>query len=351
MRQPQKASTGALADLNNRKKLEQNDKPYDRGARLEFLTHQLIRAWPGGIPAAELAEKCEVCTKTIYRDIITLETLLKATIAMTGHRYYIEPGTYLPPVRFTLPEAVALFLSARLLATNSNAYNPVIIEAFQKLNTVIPGPVGLQVRKSFEWLQKQPQDDKYIDVMNRLSTAWAEGQTVKIRYKSLGRKPASDRDVDPYFIQPTALEHANYLIAYCHREKDVRIFKVERIEWAAVYTDKKYAIPASFDINKYLGSSWGISVYGDVEDVAIKFMDDLATIAKETRWHPSQVNVVQKDGSVIAKFKIQVSPPFIGFIMSWGAKAEVIEPVSLRKAVSKEALAINGLYKPLAIYD
>jgi predicted DNA-binding transcriptional regulator YafY len=344
IRQSTRAKAVTPADLNKSKKLEQNDKLYDRGARLQFLTHQLIRAWPGGASAAELAEKCEVCTKTIYRDIITLEIRLKATIGQVGHKYFIEPGTYLPPVRFTLPEAVALFLSARLLATNSNAYNPVIIEAFQKLNTVIPGPVGLQVRKSFEWLQKQPQDDKYIDVMNKLSNAWAEGQTVKIRYKSLGRKPAADRDVDPYFIQPAALEHANYLIAYCHKEKDVRIFKVERIEWATVYTNKKYTIPASFDINKYLGSSWGISVYGDVEDVEIKFTDDLSTIAKETRWHPSQVNVAQKDGSVIAKFKIQVSPPFIGFILSWGAKAEVIKPVSLRKAVLQEATAISGLY-------
>ena len=144
---------------------------------------------------------------------------------------------------------------------------------------------------------------------------------------------------------PAALEHANYLIAYCHKEKDVRIFKVERIEWASVYTDKKYGIPAGFDINKYLGSAWGVSVYGDIENVAIKFTDELATVAKETRWHPSQVNEMQNDGSVIAKFKIQVSPPFIGFIMSWGAKAEVIEPVSLIKAVAEEALAVNGLYK------
>lgn len=344
MRTPAKAKDRAVADLNKRKKLDQNDKPYDRGARLEFLTHQLIRAWPDGISAAKLAENCEVCTKTIYRDIITLEIRLKATIGQVGHKYFIEPGTYLPPVHFTLPEAVALFLSARLLATNSNAYNPVIIEAFQKLNTVIPGPVGLQVRKSFEWLREQPQDDKYIDVMNRLSTAWADGQTVKIRYKSLGRKPAADRDVDPYFIQPAALEHANYLIAYCHKEKDVRIFKVERIEWAALYTDKKYAIPAGFDINKYLGSSWGVSAYGDVEEVAIRFADDLATIARETRWHPSQVNEDQEDGSVIAKFKIQVSPPFIGFILSWGAKARVIGPASLRKAVSQEAAAVKNLY-------
>lgn len=339
-----KTKPEALAALNRRKKLEQNDKPYDRGARLEFLTHQLIRAWPAGLSAAELAEQCEVCAKTIYRDIITLEIRLQATIGQVDHRYFIEPGTYLPPVRFTLPEAVALFLSARLLATNSNAYNPVIIEAFQKLNTVIPGPVGLQVRKSFEWLQKQPQDDKYIDVMNKLSNAWAKGQTVKIRYKSLGGKPAADRDVDPYFIQPAAQEHANYLIAYCHKEKDVRIFKIARIRWAAVYTDKKYTVPASFDINRYLGSAWGVSVYGDVENVEIKFKDDIATVAKETRWHPSQVNETQDDGSVIAKFKIQVSPPFIGFIMSWGAKAEVIKPVSLRKAVLQEATAINGLY-------
>ena len=344
MRPIKKAGPVAPAALNKRPKTEQNDKPYDRGARLEFLTHQLIRAWPAGISAAELAERCEVCTKTIYRDIITLEIRLKATICQVGHKYFIEPGTYLPPVRFTLPEAVALFLSARLLATNSNAYNPVIIEAFQKLNTVIPGPVGLQVRKSFEWLQEQPQDDKYIDVMNKLSSAWAEGQTVRIRYKSLGTKPATDRDVDPYFIQPAALEHANYLIAYCHKEKAVRIFKVERIEWAAVYTGRKYIIPATFDINKYLGSSWGVSVYGDVEDVAIRFRDELATVARETRWHPSQVNEIQRDGSVIAKFNIHVSPPFIGFILSWGGKAEVIRPMSLREALSREAAAIKGLY-------
>lgn len=330
--------------LKERKKLEQNDKPYDRGARLAFLTHRLIGAWPEGISAVELAERCEVCTKTIYRDIIALETRLTATIGQADHRYFIEPGTYLPPVVFAPPEAVALLLSARMLATNSNAYNPIIIEVFQKLNTVIPGPVGLQFRKVFECLHSQPNDDKYIDVMNKLSNAWAEGHTVQISYKSLNGKPAATRDVDPYFIEPAALEHANYLIAYCHREKDVRIFKIERIGWAAVYADKKYTIPDGFDINKYLGYSWGVSVYGDVEDVEIRFKGDIATIAMETRWHPSQVNSMQSDGSVIVKFKIKISPPFIGFLMSWGAKAEVIKPESLRQSVRREATAIHGLY-------
>jgi predicted DNA-binding transcriptional regulator YafY len=56
------------------------------------------------------------------------------------------------------------------------------------------------------------------------------------------------------------------------------------------------------------------------------------------------VNVPQQDGNVVAAFRVSVNLPFIGFILQWGDKVEVLEPATLRKKVADEARKIVKIY-------
>ena len=340
-------SGNILSGLDRRKKLPQEQKDHDRISRINMVCAKLITAYyrsPRGISVKELEVACNVSNKSIYRDIIAL-TRTDAEVDNNGTGlWWIKPGDFIPPMQFTDAEAVMLFLASRLLAQNSNAYNPVIISAFEKLNASFRNPVSLQIAKSHEWLSKQPQSQGQVNIMSELATAWIKGRPIKMRYQKLGAKSAEERDVDIYFIQPALLEHANYLIGYCHKMKRVSVFKIERIKSVAQIYGEGYTIPEDFDINQFLGYAWGVTVYGKVQDVEVRFKDELATIAAETRWHPSQVNEPQSDGSVIAKFKIQVSRPFIGFVLSWGPSVEVVSPKSLRDEVAGEAKAVCKIY-------
>jgi len=313
----------------------------DRLARLNKVEHLLYQC-PNGLPIKSIADKCGVSTRTSRRDLAGLEET-GVPIWEKGSMRGIGSGYFLPPISFTLPEAMTIFTAARLLLAYSNTYNPNIDSTFVKLNSVVPPPLRDQVAATISWMQKLERNDHLRRIMDTLANAWIKGRKVRIWYQALGRKEVKDRIIEPYFIQPAALERANYVIAYCNYARKMLTFKADRITDIELL-DEDYSIPVDFDANKHLGSAWGISVYGDMIDAVLKFKGELATVAAETRWHPSQVNEPQKDGSVIARFKIQVSHPFIGFILSWGPWVEVLSPKSLRDEVAEEAEQICKIY-------
>lgn len=64
-------------------------------------------------------------------------------------------------------------------------------------------------------------------VLDALRTAAAEGRRVRIDYYSYGRDERTTRTVDPHAVY--AQGGAWYLRGYCHRARDLRQFRVERV--------------------------------------------------------------------------------------------------------------------------
>ncbi len=317
---------------------------YDRTIRLLHVLH-ILNYNPNGIRPEKIADQCKVSVRTTYRDLLALEDWeqLNIPIVREGGKCRLEPGRVLPPIIFNLPEAVTIFLASRLLLEYSNAYNPSIESTFTKLSSVVPGPLREQVRKTIEWMHTRNQNKHFVQTLDLLATAWTQGRRVRMWYWTLGDDKATERIIEPYFIQPAALEHGNYVIAYCHRVEDVRIFKIERIERIELL-EETYSVPAEFDANEYLASYWGISIYGAVKTVKLKFSPDIARIAVETMWHPSQVTELQKDGSAVVTLNIAVTTEFITFILGWAEKVEVLEPKELREQITSTAKAILKVY-------
>jgi len=95
---------------------------YDRTARLLHVIY-ILNQNPRGISPANIADQCGVTTRQAYRDLQTLEDWeqLNIPIIREGGRCRIEPGLYLPPISFSLPEAMTIFLASRLLLAYTNA--------------------------------------------------------------------------------------------------------------------------------------------------------------------------------------------------------------------------------------
>ena len=121
-------------------------------------------------------------------------------------------------------------------------------------------------------------------------------------------------------------------------------FKVERIT-SITLLEERYEVPKDFDANKFLGSAWGISVYGKAEIIKLRFAPDVGRIAQETKWHPTQITKMQPDGAALVTFKLPVTHEFVAFIMWWGEKVEVLEPKVLRRKIAEIALKMLRIYE------
>jgi predicted DNA-binding transcriptional regulator YafY len=314
----------------------------DRLARLYKVEHLLYQC-PGGLNINDIAKKCGVCTRTARRDIQALEdggVPIWENKSVRG----IGEGYFLPPISFTLPEAMTIFLAARLMLAYSNIYNPNIDSTFVKLNSAVPPPLRDQVTRTIDWMQKLNRNDSLRRITDTLAHAWINGRKVRIMYQALGRQSANDRVIAPYFIQPATFQRANYVIAYCDRSRKMLTFKVDRIKDIELM-DEHYSIPQDFDANEHLESAWGIAVYGKPVAIKLRFNAAIAQIVEETRWHPSQVVRMQPDGAAIVTFRLPITDEFIAFVTWWGEKVEVLQPAGLRKKVAGIAQGMLRLYR------
>jgi len=314
-------------------------------------TERLIKIWlllannPAGYTIRELAGRCGVNIRTVYRDMLALGADLNVPVYNDNKRWKIDERYILPPIQFTLSEALNIFLAARLVLRYSNRYDPNAEATFTKLSAVLPPKLAEQVHKTMDWMQTLEKNEKHLRILATVAEAWVSQRRLRIAYQSLPAQKVVERIIEPYYIEPVAPGHASYIIAYCHRAREVRTFKIERIESAALTSDS-YTIPPDFDANEFLGSSWGIVVEGEIKTIKLRIRDvELMRIMEETTWHPSQKLEKQKDGSVIMTLRVTDTVDLYSWILGWGEKIEVLEPKELREEVMNTAKNMVKVYQ------
>lgn len=317
-------------------------KDTDRKARLYYVEHLLFQKRYGWT-IDEIADKCDVNARTTRRDLEALERS-GVPLYQNSDKWCVKQDYYLPPVHFTRPEAMSIFLASRLMLSYAHRSDPYIKSAFYKLNCVVPSPLKEQILNTIEWMQKLPRNDMLVRHIAILAEAWTKQQTVKINYHTFGEDKPKTREIDTYFIQPAAIGHSIYVIAYCHLVGEIRLFKIERIKSIEI-TKKTYRIPDSFNANEYLSASWGVVAGGDAETVKLRFSPAVAQILGESVWHPSQTVETLEDGSLLMTLEVVPSMELMGWILSWGEKVEVLEPKELREDVIDAVKGLAKLYK------
>jgi len=78
--------------------------------------------------------------------------------------------------------------------------------------------------------------------------------------------------------------------------------------------------------------------------VRIRFAPDAAGYIREKIWHDTQKIVPQKGGSIIFEAVVAGTDETRFWVMSWGSKAEVLEPESLREEIRAESEALLEKY-------
>jgi len=319
----------------------------DRLARLLSVASILYSRGSGetGVAVTEIAELTGMTTRTIYRDIRALEEELGVPVFQAGRgRYGIERKYFLPPLRLSLPEAVVLFLSSRLIARWSDEYDQAVISAFTKLADLLPQPIARHVAAAMLSVGRADPNEPFTRNFAQVAQAWADGRVIEFDYEPAGAEPRRAR-VRPYFLEPDAAGRSVYLIGHDETVDAMRTYKVERIRSATLTADR-YEIPDAFDPDRWLAHSWGIwsSDGTQVVEVRLVFDASVAHRVRESIWHRSQQLLDLPDGRVELTVKVAGIVEIRPWIMSWGDAVEVLDPPELREVVATAVRRLTERY-------
>ena len=312
-----------------------------RAERLRLI-EQLLYRRSGGLRACELAEHCGVHRSTVYRDLVTLGTT-GVPIWNDGPVWHLNRDRYLTHVRLSLDEATALFMAARLLSRHSDEHNPHVVSALDKLATSLPQPIGDHIEQTADTVRDRPVNAAYIDVLEGITRAWAGRRRAEIGYRSPRSGELRVHKFDPYYLEPSAVGYACYVIGHDHWAKDLRTFKLERLEFARPL-DESYEIPEDFDPNQHLSSGWGIMWGQKQQQVVLRFSGDVTARVKESIWHQSQELEECDDGGCILRVWVAMPMEMKPWIRGWGPECQVLAPGWLRDEIAEELRRAAEMY-------
>jgi proteasome accessory factor B len=315
---------------------------HDRLVRL-MRELALFQANPRGLTTAQVAERMGVTQRSAQRDIAALESELRVPFVKQGRRWALIEGYFLPPVNFTVPEAMAMVVGARLMWRYADRANPFAQAAYEKLAAVLPGPMKEPVMEVADGLAVKPDDGVWTKVFAALTTAWAERRKVRIRYTKEDGS-TSERVVWPLFIEPTPYAHSCYLIAHDEKRRAIRVYRLERISSVVVLADR-FSAPLGSSLRKVLGQAWGIWTSEHPVQVVLRFTPRVAARVVATTWHESQEVHELPGGWVELRLVIAEPTEIRPWILGWGRECEVVSPADLRSSIQAELEDATAAYR------
>lgn len=308
----------------------------DRLARLLSVLRVLHGRGETGVRPAEIARRTNMSVRSVYRDLHALEDEMQIPLWSERGRWGVAKGAFLPALRLTLPEAMAIFLAARLVTRYADKYDPNLSSAFQKLEDGLPDALREHVERTLDDLSRRPVVDGFNRHVEDLTRAWAERRVVRFRYAPAaydggGREP-SWREVRPYLLEPSLATHALYLIGHDENRDAIRTFKVERIMDLSVLLRTFEGPPQT--IGDTLRRAWDIIADQPEVEVVLRFASSVAARVREATWHPSQEVAEAADGSIEWRATVSGTVEIRLWILSWGDDVEVIAPADLRAGVA-----------------
>jgi len=295
--------------------------------------------------AAALPEDYSRHPRTVRRDLEALETAHFPLITERSNgqtRWRLMDGyRQTPPLALSPTELMALVFSRDLLKPlDGTEIKASLDSALNKAATALP-PEGTtyvqQMQKSFAvGLGPHKTYRQHQQTIEQLTRAITQSRTVQMRYYSASRDATNRREADPYRLWYT--DGALYLIAHCHRHREVRMFAVDRVRSLTI-TNQPCQLPLGFDLDAYVRDAL-VVMRGKSIEVELLFDRPTAAWAKDRQWHQSQQCTVHKDGRVTMRLQVADTRELVGWILHFGSGVRVIEPQSLREKVQEEARKI-----------
>jgi predicted DNA-binding transcriptional regulator YafY len=322
----------------------------------QLLLLRALGARRHGMSLREMADEMGVGPKTITRDLGRFVRIGVRLVESNGERgrktWRLSDNGRMPPLSLTYDETVVLYLGRRLLSPLAGTS---LWDATQSAMRKIRATLGEQALQYLdEMCPRLFHSTRFgfvdysgkAEIIDDLSVAIEDFKAVHITYQSRQATEAATRDVYPYSL--TWHKTALYLVAFSPEHDKFRNYKVNRIE-AVEGSAITFQRQPDFDISQHLARSFGIYDGDDDVSVVIKFLPGVARYVREATWHGSQTLTTQRDGSLLATFRLSSTVEIKSWVLGFGPNATVLEPASLRAEIAADLEQSIRAYQELAV--
>ncbi len=198
---------------------------------------QLLRRHRLPVSGKSLAEELGISLRTLYRDVITLQSFGAPIEGEPGVGYVLKPGFMLPPLMFSDDEIEAMVLGARWVTQRADSQLKMAAEhVLAKIAAVLPADLKRQLETS--GLLVRPgkcvasKDSDLILIRKAIRLE----RKVQMDYQDLKDNCTSR------LVWPIALgffDEVQLMVTWCELRQEFRHFRTDRIQQLTL-TEQKY---------------------------------------------------------------------------------------------------------------
>ncbi|WP_133131127.1 helix-turn-helix transcriptional regulator [Legionella yabuuchiae] len=199
---------------------------------------QILRCHRYPVSGKQLADELGVSLRTLYRDIVTLQSQGASIEGEPGLGYILRPGFMLPPLMFTEEEIEALVLGSRWVARRTDKnLRLAATNVLAKISSVLPE--DLRHKLEYSGLLIGPvktaiENDDEKEALIR--------DAIRREYKLQMKYIDAKGDESQRIIWPLALgyfEEVHVIVSWCELKTDFRHFRTDRIV-KLIQCEKRY---------------------------------------------------------------------------------------------------------------
>ena len=307
---------------------------YSPARRLYQL--KLLLDTSGGLSVYDIAERLDVTVRTAIRLLKALEAagepLTDELVGKTKVHRLMESAQH-AKLELTVQQMVTLYLSRRVFDfLAGTGLREDLDDVFVKLKTTLKRKDLVLARnldkKVFDVNEAPHIYQGRIDHVNHIITALLKEERLSVAHGKSRRSFL----LDPYTL--LVYKKGLYLAGLSHRRKAVRIFALDGLRNVEWQRGDKFEYPANFDPEKLTEGAFGL-IGGERTKVRIFFDDKVAGFVRRRLWHPTQ-RIKAVPGGIELTMEVAGTVEVLNWVLSYGDKAEVLEPASLRDGVAGE---------------
>lgn len=302
----------------------------------------------GGYPNCnDFADELETTRRTVLRDLDYMRDRMLVPVEFDRSRngYFLtRPVENLPMIEISESDLALLFVAERVASQYGSELGRRLHSSFSRLASVLGDSIHTTWRdlESLLSFRTTGIGKAELDAFETLQQAIKKKFVVSLRYQGAKDPQSRTRSVHPYHLG--LVNNQWYLFAWDPSREAMRTFSLARLR-APRATGKTFQPDSAISVPALLAESLGVAYKPKSSDaIRIRFAPDLANVIAERVWHPSQKVRKVAGGAIEISLKVADTKELRNWIMSWGPRAEVLAPATLRETVATLARATSALY-------